>query len=186
MNSGSITAEANSFRDLRRICKRSEMLLLDHQSRTESTGFQQNANAGKLVHEMIGWDKVVPESMSLYQAPSFPGEVSFRLFRKPPLEARMWMLEGIAGGIRHHVGAYHEDRRMYNTAQPVFQWHRTNQGYLIIARPLPTSAWCGRKGTPTTSDGMPRVLWWISRTSDLPKLCCAPIFLMCPCTRTTS
>ena len=139
MNSGSITAEANSFRDLRRICKRSEMLLLDHQSRTESTGFQQNADAGKLVHEMIGWDKVVPESMSLYQAPSFPGEVSFRLFRKPPLEARMWMLEGLAGGIQpwwHHVGAYHEDRRMYNTAQPVFQWHRTNQRYLINRTPV--------------------------------------------------
>lgn len=48
---------------------------------------------------MLGWDKLVPESMALYQAPSFPGEVSFRLASKPPLEARLWMLAGIAGGI---------------------------------------------------------------------------------------
>jgi Hypothetical glycosyl hydrolase 6 len=139
MNSGSITAEANSFRDLRRICERSDMLLLDHQSRTESTGFQQNSDAGKLVHEMIGWDKVLPESMALYQVPSFPGEVSFRLSSKPPLEARMWMYEGIAGGIQpwwHHVGAYHEDRRMYHTAQPVFQWHKQNEKYLIDRKPV--------------------------------------------------
>ncbi len=139
MNSGSITAEANSFRDLRKICQRSEMLLLDHQSRTESTGFQQNGDAGKLVHGMMGWDKVLPESMALYQAPSFPGEVSFRLSSKPPLEARMWMLAGIAGGIQpwwHHVGAYHEDRRMYNTAQPVFQWHKANERYLMNRTPV--------------------------------------------------
>lgn len=139
MNSGSITAEANSFRDLRKICQRSDMLLLDHQSRTESTGFQQNSDAGKLVHGIIGWDKVLPESMALYQAPSFTGEVSFRLSSKPPLEARMWMLEGIAGGIQpwwHHVGAYHDDRRMYNTAQPVFQWHKANERYLMNRTPV--------------------------------------------------
>src|SRR3954451_9795232 len=139
MNSGSITAEANSFRDLRRICERSDMLLLDHQSRTESTGFQQNGDAGKLVHGMIGWDKVLPESMALYQAPSFPGEISFRLTSKPPLEARMWMFEGIAGGIQpwwHHVGAYHEDRRMYHTAQPVFRWHKANERYLTNRKPV--------------------------------------------------
>ena len=36
-------------------------------------------------------------------------------------EARMWMIEGIAGGIQpwwHMVGAWHEDRRMYNTPEP--------------------------------------------------------------------
>ena len=139
MNSGSITSEAESFRDLRKICQRSEMLLLDHQSRTESTGFQQNGDAGKLVHGMLGWNKLVPESMALYQAPSHPGEVSFRLSSKPPEEARLWMLEGIAGGIQpwwHHVGAYHEDRRMYNTAQPVFQWHKTNEHYLMNRIPV--------------------------------------------------
>jgi hypothetical protein len=139
MNSGSITAESQSFRDLKEICLRSEMLLLDHQSRTEATGFQQNGNAGKLVHGLLGWNKLAPESMALYQAPSYPGEISFRVASKPPLEARMWMIEGIAGGIQpwwHHIGAYHEDRRMYHTAQPVFRWHKDHEQYLINRQPV--------------------------------------------------
>jgi hypothetical protein len=139
MNSGSITAESQSFRDLKEICLRSEMLLLDHQSRTEATGFQQNGDAGKLVHGLLGWNKLAPESMALYQAPSHPDEISFRVASKPALEARMWMIEGIAGGIQpwwHHVGAYHEDRRMYHTAQPVFRWHQDHEQYLINRQPV--------------------------------------------------
>ena len=49
------------------------------------------------------------------------GAHSFRLAAKPAAEARMWMIEGFAGGIQpwwHHIGAYHEDRRMYRTAEP--------------------------------------------------------------------
>jgi hypothetical protein len=139
MNSGSVTSESHSFRDLKEICARSEMLLLDHQSRTETTGFQQNGDAGKLVHGLLGWDKLAPESMALYQAPSRTGQMSFRLASKPPLEAQMWMLEGIAGGIQpwwHHVGAYHEDRRAYHTAEPVFRWHKEHERYLINRQPL--------------------------------------------------
>ncbi len=139
MNSGSISAESHSFRDLKEICARSEMLLLDHQSRTETTGFQQNGDAGKLVHGLLGWDKFAPESMALYQAPSRAGQQSFRLASKPPLEAQMWMLEGIAGGIQpwwHHVGAYHEDRRAYHTAEPVFRWHKEHEQYLTNRRPV--------------------------------------------------
>jgi Hypothetical glycosyl hydrolase 6 len=139
MNSGSITAESRSFRDLKEICTRSEMLLLDHQSRTETTGFQQNGDAGKLVHGLLGWNKLAPESMALYQAPSRAGQMSFRLAAKPPREAQMWMLEGIAGGIQlwwHHVGAYHEDRRAYHTAEPVFRWHKEHDQYLINRQPV--------------------------------------------------
>jgi hypothetical protein len=139
MNSGSITAESSSFRDLKQICSRSEFLLLDHQSRNDATGFQQNGDAGKLVHGILGWNKLAPESMALYQAPSRPDEISFRLASKPALEARLWMIEGIAGGIQpwwHHVGAYHEDRRMYHTAEPVFRWHKENQEYLIDRQPI--------------------------------------------------
>src|SRR5215831_4120589 len=36
MNSGSVTSQSNSFRDMRAICKRSEFLLLDHQSRNDA------------------------------------------------------------------------------------------------------------------------------------------------------
>jgi hypothetical protein len=134
MNSGSVTGQSRSFRDFQAICERAEMMLLDHQSRSES-GFQQNADTGKLVHGLLGWDKVMPESMAMYQA----GRTSFRVAAKPAAEARMWMIEGFAGGIQpwwHHVGAYHEDRRAYNTAEPVMRWHKANEQYLINRRPL--------------------------------------------------
>jgi hypothetical protein len=130
MNSGNISSQSNSFRDMRAICKRSEFLLLDHQSRNDATGFQQNGETGKLVHGMIGWDKVIIESMALYQQ---------RNASKPEPEARMWMVEGIAGGIGpwwHMVGAWHEDRRMYHTPDRIFQWHKQHEQYLVDRRPV--------------------------------------------------
>ena len=137
MNSGSVRSQAGRFRDNLGIAKRAEMLLLDHQSRTDSTGFQQNGDTGKLMHGILGWDKVMPESMAMYQA----GRTSFRLAAKPAPEARMWMIEGFAGGIQpwwHHVGAYHEDRRAYRTAAPVMRWFRQNEQYLVNRRPVAT------------------------------------------------
>ena len=110
-------------------------MLLDHQARADDTGFQQNGDTGKLVHGLLGWDKLVPESMALYQA----GRPTFRLSAKPAAEARMWMIAGIAGGIQpwwHHIGAYHEDRRAYRTAEPVFRWHEEHEQYLINRQPV--------------------------------------------------
>ena len=55
----------------------------------------------------------------------------YRVASKPAAEARMWMIAGIAGGIQpwwHHVGAYHEDRRMYRTAEPVMRWWKAQRG----------------------------------------------------------
>jgi hypothetical protein len=137
MNSGSVRSQSSRFRDYVGIAKRSEMILLDHQSRSDATGFQQNGDTGKMMHGILGWDKVMPESMAMYQA----GRGSFRVAAKPAAEARMWMIEGIAGGIQpwwHHVGAYHEDRRAYNTAAPVMRWHRQNEQYLVNRRPIAT------------------------------------------------
>jgi len=130
MNSGSITTQSRDFRDFREICKRSEFLLLDHQSRTDATGFQQNGDTGKLVHGLVGWDKVITESMALYQV---------RVASKPEPEARMWMVEGFAGGIQpwwHMVGAYHDDRRMYRTPERTFRWHKLHEQYLVNRRPV--------------------------------------------------
>jgi hypothetical protein len=135
MNSGSITSQSQSFRSFAEICKRSQMVLLDHQARSDAAGFQQNADAGKLVHGLLGWDKLMPESMSLYQN----SRNTYRLAAKPAAESRMWMIEGIAGGIQpwwHHVGAYQEDRRAYRTAEPVFQWHKAQEKYLVNRRPV--------------------------------------------------
>jgi len=136
MNSGSVSAQSRSFRDCKAIFERAEMVFLDHQSRG-TLGFEENADTGKLVHGLLGWDKIAPESMAMYQA----GRGTFRVASKPAAEARMWMFEGFAGGIQpwwHHIGAYHEDRRMYHTAEPVMRWHEANQTYLINRRPLAT------------------------------------------------
>ncbi|MGH9372280.1 MAG: Tat pathway signal protein [Vicinamibacterales bacterium] len=135
MNSGSVTSQARSFRDLREICKRADIMMLDHQRRDDDTGFQQNGDTGKRVHGLLGWDKIAPESMAMYQ--SGPGY--YRVASKPAAEARMWMIAGIAGGIQpwwHHVGAYHEDRRMYRTAEPVMRWWKANEQYLVNRTPV--------------------------------------------------
>ena len=137
MNSGSVSAQGASFRDLKEICARAEILLLDHQARGDAGGFQQNGETGKLIHGLLGWDKPAPESMALYQA----GKPTFRLSAKPAAEARLWMIEGFAGGILpwwHHVGAWQEDRRAYRTAEPLMRWHRANEEFLINRRPVAT------------------------------------------------
>ena len=137
MNSGSISGQCQSFRDFRRICRRTEMIMLDHQARTDSDGFQQNGEAGKLIHGLLGWDKLIPESMAMYQT----GKPVFRYTSKPEPEARLWMLDGIAGGLQtwwHNVGAYHEDRRRYETPVPVLRWHRGNEEYLVNRWPVAT------------------------------------------------
>jgi hypothetical protein len=144
MNSGSVTSQSHSFRDCKSIFERAEMVFLDHQARS-TFGFEENADTGKLVHGVLGWDKVAAESMAMYQA----GRGTFRVSSKPAAEARMWMFEGFAGGIQpwwHVIGAYHEDRRMYHTAEPVMKWQKANEQYLVNRRPMATVgvAWSQR------------------------------------------
>jgi hypothetical protein len=111
--------------------------MMDHQSRSDSTGFQQVTDIGKMVHGILGWDKLIPDSMAMYQA----GRPTFRVSSKPVREAHMWMLEAFAGGIQpwwHHISAYHEDRRMYHTAEPIYRWYTANEEYLINRQPVAT------------------------------------------------
>lgn len=135
MNSGSVSGQCRSFRDYMEICRRAEIIMLDHQARSDSAGFQQNAEAGKLIHGLLGWEKLIPESMAMYQA----GRPTFRKASKPEPEARLWMLEGFAGTIQpwwHHIGAYHEDRRQYKTVEPINRWHEAHQQYLVQREPI--------------------------------------------------
>jgi len=135
MNSGSISNQGSTFRDFKEICKRADIIMLDHQARSDASGFQNLADVGKMVHSILGWDKLIPDSMAMYQA----GRPTFRVGSKPPQEAHMWMIEGFAGGIQpwwHHIAAYHEDRRMYHTAEPIFKWHKANEEYLINRQPV--------------------------------------------------
>lgn len=137
MNGGDIIAQASRFRDYKAICERSEIIMLDSQARANARGFQSNGEMGKLIHGLLGWEKLIPESMAMYQA----GQPTFRVGSKPEPEARMWALEGFAGTIQpwwHHIGAYHEDRRQYRTAEPLFRWHEANEQYLVNRRPVAT------------------------------------------------
>jgi len=137
MNSGSVTGQSRSFRDDKEICRRADILMLDDQARSDAGGFQHNGDVGKRVHGLLGWDKLVPESMGMYQA----GRPWFRLASKPAPEARMWMINGIAGGIQpwwHMIAAYHEDRRMYRTPGPILKWHKAHETFLIHRTPVAT------------------------------------------------
>jgi hypothetical protein len=137
MNGGSVSGQAQQFRDCKEIFRRAEIVMLDDQRRTNESGFQRNGDVGKLVHGLLGWDKVLPESMALYQTTS----PTFRLTSKPAPEARLWMIEGFAGGIQpwwHHVGAYLEDRRAFATAGPLMQWHRAQEQFLVDRLPVAT------------------------------------------------
>jgi hypothetical protein len=125
-----------SFCDLKEIGERSEMMMSDQQSR-RFTGFEKNALSGKLLHGVLGWDKVIPESMAMYVR----GDQAFRKASNPPLESRKWMVEGFAGGISpwwHHVGAFQADRRQFQTAEPLMRWHEANEQYLYHRQPVAT------------------------------------------------
>jgi hypothetical protein len=139
MHSGTLPYQGLRFRDNKAICERSEMQLLDDQARRDPWGFQHNAQIGQLFHGLLGWDKIIPEATAMYQAIYEKGTPQFRLASKPELEARLWMLEGFAGGLQpwwHHVGAYQEDRRTFQIAEPVLRWHAENEQYLIGRRPI--------------------------------------------------
>ncbi len=112
--------------------------MLDDQARSDAEGFQHNSQIGQLIHGLLGWEKLIPESMAMYQG---GGGSNFRLASKSAPEARMWMINGIAGGIQpwwHHVGAYHEDRRAYKTAEPITRWYKQNEQFLINRIPKAT------------------------------------------------
>ena len=137
MNSGNLLQQSQRFRDYKGICERSEMVLLDSQTRLSPSGFQANGDMGKLIHGLIGWDRLIPESMAMYQS----REPTFRLSSKPEPEARMWAVEGFAGTIQpwwHHISAHHEDRRQYQTAESLFRWHEANERYLVGRQPVAT------------------------------------------------
>jgi hypothetical protein len=137
MNGGEVVAQSKRLRDDVEICERGRIFLLDSQWRHEDAGFQANADTGKRLHGMLGTDVLIPESTAMYDA----GVPTFRLGSKPGPEARMWAIEGWAGGIQpwwHHIGSVHDDRRQYATAQPLFEWHEQHEEFLVDREPVAT------------------------------------------------
>jgi hypothetical protein len=137
MNGGEVVAQSKRLRDDRAICDRTPIFMLDSQYRHEGSGFQANGDSAKRLHGLLGWQALIPESTAMYDA----GTPTFRLGSKPEAEARMWAVEGFAGGIQpwwHHIGSVHEDRRQYATAEPLFSWHAEHEQYLINREPVAT------------------------------------------------
>lgn len=136
MIGGDFISEGRRLRDIKSICERTEMIMLDDQGRSVDIGFHENAEMGKRLHGLLGWEKVIAESMAMYQrAPTFRKAAA----SKP--ESRLWMYSGLAGNIQpwwHHVGAYQWDRRQFTTAIPVYEWHEKNERYLVNRRPVAT------------------------------------------------
>jgi hypothetical protein len=125
-----------SFCDLKAVGKRSHIMMSDQQSRPEP-GFEVNAISGQLLHGVLGWDAQIPESMATYVR----GPQAFRKAANPALETRHWMIEGYAGGISpwwHHIGAYQEDRRQFQTVLPMMRWHAENEALLYDREPVAT------------------------------------------------
>ncbi len=137
MIGGTISASAAEFRDARAICSRAKMIMLDNQHRSAATGFQANAETGLLIHGLLGWDKLAPESMALYETSG----ATFRLAMRPEAELRLWAVEGFAAGVQpwwHYVNAYHEDRRMYDTPVALSAWHAKHEALLAARDPVAT------------------------------------------------
>ncbi|WP_062013794.1 beta-galactosidase [Aureimonas sp. AU4] len=135
MISGDVLNNGARFIDLRAILQRSHIVMLDHQRRSAVDGFDQNTEAGRRLHELAGWDILIPESTPQYQL----GQPAFRLSSMPEAEVRLWSSAGFAGGIQpwwHHIGALHEDRRQYQTAESIFRWHAENERYLVDRQPV--------------------------------------------------
>ncbi|MDR1374776.1 MAG: beta-galactosidase [Treponema sp.] len=134
MTGANFAGGLHNFVDIREIAKRSKILLVDNQSR-DGNGFEQNSLNGLLLHQMIGWDKVIAESMATYTR----GVRAYRRAASSPLELRLWMLEGIAGGISpwwHIGGGAQEDRRIFDRPLAVMEWHRKHEAYLYNRLPL--------------------------------------------------
>lgn len=130
MISGNVVSSAERFRDMKELCRRADMIMLDQQTRGSEGGFQTNSETGKRIHGLLGWDKLCAESMATYGP---------RKAARPIPEVRMWMVEGLAGTIQpwwHHVGAYQEDRRQFRVVEPVYRWYVANQDYLFNRQPI--------------------------------------------------
>ncbi len=144
MLSGNFVQAASSFRDMKELCQRADVIMLDHQGRAITAGppgrartedSRKTAIPANGVHGLGGWDKLAPESMATYGP---------RKAAAPIPEVRMWMVEGVAGTIQpwwHHVGGYQEDRRQFQVVEPFFRWYAEHQEYLVNRQPVATVVW---------------------------------------------
>jgi len=135
MMAGAQSWQSRAFREDRALYRETELIMLDDQHRFQPEGFQHNGEVGKRIRGVGGWDKIIPESMAMYALDQQP----FQLTSQTVPEAKMWVLEGFAGGVQpwwHYVGGQRADRRMLTTAEPLWRWHRDHEAYLIDRQPI--------------------------------------------------
>ena len=135
MIGGDLSYNSERFVDIKAILAQVPIVMLDHQRRNIQFGFAGNTEAGKRLHELAGAHTLIPESMPMYQT----GAPVFRLAAMPPAEVRLWTSSAIAGGIQpwwHHIGSVHDDTRQYDTAEPIFRWHESNEDVLVDREPV--------------------------------------------------
>ncbi len=135
MNSGDILGQSRSLRDYRAICERSELVFLDNQTRRNDTGFQANGDMGKLIHGLLGWDKLVPGSRwrctrALADLP-----------RRRPSRARGTHVDG-RGLRRRHPALVAPYRGLPRGSASVpdggaaERWHAEHERHLVNRRPV--------------------------------------------------
>lgn len=123
-----------AFCDLHRLAGCTKLLMVDHQSR-DGNGYEQNTLNGKILHQLVGWDVPVFQSMATYVRGLRP----FRHSANPQAEMNLWMREGFAGGIDpwwHILGTQHEDRRIYDLPKACLQEHEKVFPYLRNRTPV--------------------------------------------------
>ncbi len=136
MLNADVVERAYRFVDLKEILSRSKIIFSDQQGRA-GDGFEENAVSGTLLRMASQEDILVPESMANYTR----GRRTFRLSANPKAETRLWMLDGIAGGISpwfHFIGGGQRDRRQFDTPTPVMNWHAENEAFLYDRQDLAT------------------------------------------------
>lgn len=180
MVSGDVASNAARSIDIRSVVRSSPIIFVDNQRRSRDTGFEQNAETGLRLHALSGWDSVVTESTAMYGA----GDPTFRVTSMPTAEVRAWASAGFAGGIQpwwHHIGAQHDDRRQYETATALFEWHHDHESALVDRRPIATAGvvWSQRNvdlyGQDDAAERVMRPYWGVIRSLNRARIPYLPV-----------
>ena len=136
MNSGSVSGQSSSLPRLQGDLPNAPKSCCSITSRaTMPPASSRTATPANSSTALLGWDKLAPEAWRCTAAAPArfvpAGEQAAR--RSAHVDDRRNRRRHSA--VVAHVGAYHEDRRMYHTAEPVFRWHKEHEQYLVNRQP---------------------------------------------------